>query len=119
MNGSEITMSQAGRYNIAFSIQLEKTDAGTDWVSIWLRKNGENVEWTNTDVALSGSDANSRTVVAWNFFVVATTAGDQWQLMIASTTSPTGKMLIQSVDPQVNPARPAIPGTILTVNQVG
>jgi len=119
VNGSEITMSQAGRYNIAFSIQLEKTDAGTDWVSIWLRKNGENVAWTNTDIALSGSDANSRTVVAWNFFVVATTTGDQWQLMIVSTTSPTGKMLIQSVDPQVNPARPAIPGTILTVNQVG
>ena len=119
VNGSEITVAQVGRYNIAFSIQLEKTDAGTDWVSIWLRKNGDNVPWTNTDVALSGSDANSRTVVAWNFFVVATAAGDQWQLMIASTTSATGKMLIQSVDPQVNPARPAIPGTILTVNQVG
>lgn len=119
VNGSEITMSQVGRYNISFSIQLEKTDAGTDWVSIWLRKNGENVPWTNTDVALSGSDANSRTVVAWNFFVVASAAGDGWQLMIASTTSPTGRMLIRSVAPQVNPVRPAIPGTILTVSQVG
>jgi hypothetical protein len=39
--------------------------------------------------------------------------------MIASTTSPTGRMLIQSVDPQINPVRPAIPGTIVTVNQVG
>jgi hypothetical protein len=119
VNGTEITVSQLGRYNIAFSIQLEKSDAGTDWVSIWLRKNGSDVPWTNTDVAISGSDANSRTVVAWNFFVEATTVGDRWQLMIASTTSATGKMLIQSVDPQVDPVRPAIPGTIVTVNQVG
>ena len=108
-----------GKFNLSFSIQLEKTDAGTDWVSIWLRKNGDNVAWTNTDVAIIGQDANSRTVVAWNFFVEATTIGDHWQLMIASTTSATGKMLIQSVDPQTSPLRPAIPGTIVTVNQVG
>lgn len=119
VNGSEITVAQVGRYNIAFWIQLEKADAGTDWVSVWLRKNGANVPWTNTDVALSGSDANSRTVIAWNFFVFATSPGDQWQLMIASTTSATGKMVIQSVDPQISPVRPAIPGTIVTVNQVG
>jgi len=119
VGGTQITMGVTGRFNISFSIQLEKTDAGTDWVSIWLRKNGDNVPWTNTDVAIVGQDANSRTVVAWNFFVEATVGGDFWQLMIASTTSPTGRMLIQSVDTQTGPARPAIPGTILTVNQVG
>jgi hypothetical protein len=112
-------MSQAGKYNIAFSIQLEKSDAGTDWVSVWLRKNGSDVPLTNTDVAISDSDANSRTAIAWNFFVEAVTPGDHWQLMIASTTSATGGMIIQSVDPQVEPVRPAIPGTIVTVNQVG
>ena len=119
VGGSQITMAVKGRFNIAFSIQIEKSDAGTDWVSIWLRKNGDDVPWTNTDAALTGSDANSRIVVAWNFFVEATTVGDHWQLMIASTTSASGRMLIQSVDPQVDPVRPAIPGTILTVNQVG
>ena len=119
VNGSEITMSQVGKYNVAFSIQLEKSDAGTDWVSVWLRKNGDNVPWTNTDIAISDSDANSRTAIAWNFFVEATAAGDHWQLMIASTTSATGRMIIQSVDPQIDPVRPAIPGTIVTVNQVG
>lgn len=118
-SGSEITMSVTGRFSVAFSIQLEKTDPGTDWVSIWLRKNGNNVPWSNTDIALVGTDANSRTVAAWNFFVEATTVGDHWQLMIASTTSPTGRMLIQSVDSQTGPARPAIPGTIVTVNQIG
>lgn len=119
VGGTQITMAVTGRFNISFSIQIEKTDAGTDWVSIWLRKNGDNVPWTNTDVALVGSNANSRVVLAWNFFVEAVAVGDFWQLMIASTTSASGRMLIQSVDPQVDPVRPAIPGTILTVNQVG
>ena len=119
VGGTRITMGVTGRFNIAFSIQLEKTDAGTDWVSLWLRKNGDDVAWSNTDVALVGQDANSRTVIAWNFFVEATTVGDFWQLMIASTTSASGRMLIQSVDPQTGPVRPAIPGTIVTVNQVG
>jgi hypothetical protein len=119
VGGTQITMAVTGRFNISFSIQIEKTDAGTDWVSIWLRKNGDNVPWSNTDAALTGSDANSRIVLAWNFFVEATTVGDFWQLMIASTTSASGRMLIQSVDPQIDPVRPAIPGTILTVNQVG
>ena len=119
VGGSQITMAVKGRFNIAFSIQIEKSDAGTDWVSIWLRKNGDDVPWTNTDAALTGFDANSRIVVAWNFFVEATMIGDYWQLMIASTTSASGRMLIQSVDPQTSPVRPAIPGTILTVNQVG
>jgi hypothetical protein len=119
VGGSQITMAVKGRFNISFSIQLEKTDAGTDWVSIWLRKNGDDVPWSNTDVAVTGLGENSHIVVAWNFFVDATAAGDHWQLMIASTTSPSGRMLIETADPQTSPVRPAIPGTILTVNQVG
>ena len=119
VGGSQITMAVKGRFNISFSIQLEKTDAGTDWVSMWLRKNGDDVPSSNTDIAVTGLGENSHIVVAWNFFVDATAAGDHWQLMIASTTSPSGRMLIESADPQTSPVRPAIPGTILTVNQVG
>ena len=118
VDGSKITFAVAGKFNIAFSSQLEKTDTGTDWVSVWLRKNGTDLVWTNTDVAITGTGPNSRHVVAWNFFVNVA-AGDNVQLMIASTTSASGRMLIQSVDSQTNPDRPAIPGTILTVNQVG
>ena len=118
VDGSKITFAVAGKFNISFSSQLEKTDQGTDWVSIWLRQNGNDLEWTNTDIAIVGTDANSRHVVVWNFFGELV-IGDNVQLMIASTTSPSGRMLIQSVGTQTNPIRPAIPGTILTVNQVG
>jgi len=54
--------------------------------------------------------------VAWNFFVAAE-LGNFFQIMMTSTTS--SQMTIKSVAAQSNPTRPEIPGTIVTVNQVG
>ncbi len=114
--GSKITMANAGKYNIAFSIQVQKTDNGTDGVAVWLRKNGNDVPWTNTDVALIGSDA--RSVLAWNFFVDAA-AGDNFQVMIGSYGTGTIVKILSTSAAGTSPTRPQIPGTILTVNQVG
>jgi hypothetical protein len=110
-----ITFSTDGVYNVAFSLQLGKTDSGTDLVTIWLVQNGENVPWSSTDLFLTDSDLKSRTVAAWNFFVTAT-AGDTIQLMIAASNDL--KTSILAAPAQTNPIRPAIPSTILTVNQV-
>lgn len=71
VDGTKITMAVGGKFNIMFSSQLEKGDAGTDLVSVWLAKDGVNAAWTNTDVVITASGANSRHVVAWNFFVEA------------------------------------------------
>jgi hypothetical protein len=67
-------------------------------------------------VVISSSGTNSRHFVAWNFFVSAV-SGSFFQIMMTSTTS--SQMTIKSVAEQTNPDRPEIPGTILTVNQVG
>ncbi|MFM6841102.1 MAG: hypothetical protein ACKOVI_01600 [Candidatus Planktophila sp.] len=119
-SGSKITFSTSGKFSIAFSSQVIKEDAGDDTISIWLCKGSNagactNVPWTNTDMIFSG--ANSRNVAAWNFFVDAT-SGDYFQLMISSAGT-TLRTKILSVPAQSSPARPEIPGTILTVNQVG
>lgn len=116
VSGSQITFAVAGKFNLMFSSQLEKGDAGTDLVSIWLRKNGSNLPWTNTDVVITSSGANSRHLVALNFFIDVAVS-DFFQLMMTSTTS--SQMVIRAVGTQTNPARPEIPSTILTVNQVG
>lgn len=116
VDGSKITFATSGKFNIAFSTQVEKADAGTDLVSVWLKKNNNNVSWTNTDVVITASGANSRHLIALNFFVDAV-EGDYFQLMMTSTTS--SQTVIKSVGSQTNPDRPEIPGTILTVNQVG
>lgn len=118
--GSKVTFSASGKFNIAFSSQIVKEDAGTDIVTIWLCKgtNGGaciNEPWTSTDLYLVGSDA--RQVAAWNFFVSAA-AGDYFQIMISSSGT-TLKTKVTSAPAQTNPVRPEIPATILTVNQVG
>lgn len=120
VDGSKITFSRAGKFNIAFSSQVVKEDSGEDVISIWLCQGVSggactNVPWSATDVIFSGS--NSRHVVAWNFFVDVA-ANDFYQLMISSSGT-TLRTKILSVPAQSNPTRPEIPGTILTVNQVG
>jgi hypothetical protein len=111
VSGSQITFANSGVYNIQFSAQMDKTDAGTDDASIWLRQNGADVPWSNTKVTL---DATRRSVAAWNF-MVSVNAGDNVQLM---WSTPDVNMRILAAPTQTNPIRPAIPSLIVTVQQV-
>ena len=108
-----ITVSVAGTFNIQFSAQLDKTDAGTDLVNIWLALNGQNnpIEWTNTEVAVSST---GKSVAAWNF-VLDLAANDYVQLM---WSSPDSAMRLFSQPAQIAPVRPGIPSLIVSVTQV-
>ena len=105
-----VTIANAGIYNIAFSTVFDKTNSNAGDVYVWLRQNGVDVPWTGTVVTISGS---SRMVAAWNFFVAAA-PGDTFQLMVRTAAS-TIQILAVAATADV----PAIPSTILTVNQVG
>ena len=111
VSGSRITFATAGVYNIQFSAQMDKTDAGSDDASIWLRQNGADVAWSNTNITL---DATKRSVAAWNF-MISVNAGDYVQLM---WSTPDVNMRILAGAAGTNPTRPAIPSLILTVQQV-
>ena len=113
VDDTQVTVSQAGVYNIAFSAQITKTDAGTDTVYIWLRVNGTDVPDSNTALILIGNGAKQ--VAAWNF-VVPLAAGQQATLMWASLDA-NARILYE--DDTVTPYGPAIPSMIVTVNQVG
>jgi len=112
VSNSRITIANAGIYNIQFSAQLDKTDAGDDAVEIWLCKNGSPVANTNTQITLTGK--NGKHVAAWNF-VVAASAGDYYELCWHSAD--TG-VFLNYVAAASNPTRPAIPSVILTVTQI-
>lgn len=109
----KITVADAGVYNIQFSAQLDKTDAGTDPVEIWLALNGQNnaLDWTNTSVAVS---TTQKSVAAWNF-VIELQANDFVQIM---WSSPDANMRLFSQPATTNPPRPGIPSLIVTVTQV-
>ena len=78
-------------------------------MSIWLSRNSVAQPWTNTKVYVI---KGQHTVAAWNFFVSAN-ANDVFRLMILTDAV----ALIDSTD--AGGSVPGIPGTILTVNQVG
>ena len=113
VDNTKITVNEAGVYNIAFSAQISKTDAGTDTVYIWLRINGVDLPDSNTALVLIGGGAKQ--VAAWNF-VVPLGAGQQATLMWASLDA---NAQIVYVDDTATPYGPAIPSLIVTVNQVG
>ena len=111
-NGSQITISNTGTYDIQFSIQFEKQSGGDDNVDLWLRKNGLNVPDSNTRITFSGNPGY--TIAAWNFLVEAN-SGDYYQLYWSSADT---TVSILSDNGGANPTRPDIPGVIISVAQV-
>jgi hypothetical protein len=109
---SKIYLTEAGIWNIQFSLQLYKTDGGDDVVDIWLKKNGNDVDWSNTSLNLHSNNAFE--VAAWNFFVESD-GTDYFELywMSKDTT-----MSIHSKPAGTNPVRPETPGVILTCNRI-
>jgi hypothetical protein len=107
---SQIKMTNAGKYNIVFSAQIDKTDGGGDTVEIWLKKNGSNLANTNTKLYIP--DNNGKAVASWNFFVNAA-ANDYFEIYWYSSDSDLRAFA------EIAGARPAIPSIIMTVNQVG
>ena len=112
VSGSRITMANAGTYNIQYSAQFDKTDAGSDDVDIWLSQTGSNVPYSNTQVTLQGN--NTKYVGAWNWLVNAA-AGDYYEIMWYSADT---NLRILAQGTQSSPARPEIPSVIVTVSQV-
>ena len=107
-----INIAHSDVYNIQFSAQFDKTDAGDDEVDIWLRKNGANVPDTNTVLTLHGN--NAKAVPAWNF-VLPLVSGDYIELAWYSSDIDM-RVLYQSAG--TSPTRPAVPSIILTVSNV-
>lgn len=110
-SGSRITVARSGTYNIQFSAQLAKTDQGNDTMDIWLRVNGVDVPWSDTEVTISSTQ---RLVASWNF-MIDLTAGQYAQLMYTSADI---NSQILAVPAQTAPVRPGIPSVIITVQQV-
>ena len=111
---TKITVSRAGVYNIQFSVQLDRTNSGTDVVDIWFRKNGVDVSDSNTKVTISGSANACKTVAAWNFFAEAN-AGDYFQVM---WNTPDTRVNLHYNAAGTSPTRPTTPSVIVTVNEV-
>jgi hypothetical protein len=113
VGGSKITFAHTGRYNIQFSFQIDKLDAGEDDIEIWLMRDGANVAWSNTHITLPKN--GSKAVAAWNFVIDVTAVGQYAEI---AWNSADVDMRIPASPAETTPARPGTPSTILTVTQV-
>lgn len=112
LDGTKIKISKTGVYNIQFSIQVYKDDAGSDTIDFWFVKNGNNIPDTNTRLTLV--DRNFYSVAAWNY-VTSANAGDELELKWFSADTSASLL---TFGPFSSPSRPRIPSVILTVTQI-
>lgn len=112
VGGTKITVSTAGVYNIMFSAQMKRTTNGTEFCTIWFRKNGVDIPNSASDISLIGNGALE--VAAWNYLV--SLAANDYIEIIWSTGDTTITILAQAA--RTGPVRPAVPSLIVTVNRV-
>ena len=116
-NSSRLNVSQAGIYNVQFSIQFKNTTNDSQDSDVWFRKNGTDIDKSNTRfgmVARKSSGDPSHSVAAMNF-VISLAESDYIQLMWRP--SDVG-VSIEHYAAGTSPTRPAIPSVIATVSFV-
>jgi hypothetical protein len=112
VNNTRITPTRSGKYNIQFSVQLDKTDSGSDDVEIWIAVNGTAVPNSNTHLTLPTNNAKS--VAAWNWIVAL--QSNQYAEIYWYSLDTAMRLFAQGA--QTNPTRPGIPSTIVTAIEI-
>jgi len=116
-NSSRFNVSQAGIYNIQFSVQLTNTTNAPQDVDIWFRKNGTNIDKSNSRFGFAARKSPSdpfHIVAAMNLFVSLDT-NDYVELMWRPTDV---GVAIEHYAASSTPTRPVIPSVIATVTFV-
>jgi hypothetical protein len=116
-NSSRFNVSQAGIYNIQFSVQFKNTTNDGQDVDIWFKKNGTNIDNSNSRFHLSqrkSSGDPSHLIAALNFFV-SLAANDYVEIMWRPTST---SVSIEHFATSSTPTRPAVPSVIATVSFV-
>jgi hypothetical protein len=116
-SGSRITVADAGIWNLQFSIQFKNTSNDGQDVDIWFRKNGTNIDNSNSRFHLSqrkSAGDPSHLIAAMNFFV-SLAASDYVEIMWRTTST---DVSIEHFGTSTSPTRPAVPSAIVTMSFV-
>jgi hypothetical protein len=112
----DVTVANAGVYNIQFSVQIENFSNDVADTSVWFRVNGNDIPKSSsymTTASIHGGSPGA-TIMTVNIFYTCA-ANDVLSL---AWTSVLGKTAITSIPP-VGSTIPQAPGVIFTVNKIG
>jgi len=116
-NSSRLNVVNAGLYNCQFSIQFKNTTNDTQDVDVWFRKNGTNIDKSNSRFGLAPRKSAGdpfHIIGAMNFFVDMA-ENDYIEIMWRPTN--TG-VSIEHYAASTTPTRPAVPSVIVTMSFV-
>ena len=115
VSSSQFTTSTPGLYNFTLMAQLERvSNSGTDTMYFWLRKNGQDVENTNTEIIMAGN-ANQTAKLLTKDFAIVLEAGDYIEFYWATTTS---DLILEYSPTGSNPTRPATPSVKVAATRI-
>lgn len=116
-SGSRITVPNAGKYSLQFSIQFKNTNNAQDDATVWLRING--VDLANSATQYTIPARKSAGIFGYNVasltFLLDLAANDYVEIVWIPTAT---TVTIEHLPASVSPAYPAIPSVIATVAQV-
>lgn len=116
-NSSRLNVDDSGIFNCQFSIQFKNTTNDTQDVDIWFKKNGTNIDASNSRFSLTprkSSGDPSHLIAAMNFFV-SMNSSDYIEIMWRP--SDVG-VSIEHFAASSTPTRPSIPSVIATMSFV-
>jgi len=116
ISSSEITVVNAGIYNLQFSAQFQNTDTAFQDVYIWLRQNGVDIPGSTGFVSIpnrhAGTDGHA--IVGWNYFL-SMAANDHVEIY---WSVPTIDVTIQHLNASGSPTKPSTQSVVATMSFV-
>jgi hypothetical protein len=110
---SRIVVSKAGLYEFIYSIQFDKSGGGTSPVDVWLRKNGNNIPNSASQVVVAGT--NGETVLSVPYMLTLA-ANDFIEVVFASSDATMAVSTFPATTAPPDPfTRPAVPSIITTM----
>lgn len=117
VDNSKITVPNAGKYNLQFSIQFKNTNNAQDDATVWLKINGSDLANSATQYTIPARKSASifGYGVASLTFLLDLNANDYVQIFWVPTNV---LVSIEHLPASVSPAYPAIPSIIASMIQV-
>ncbi len=116
ISSSQITVVNAGIYNLQFSVQFQNTDTAFQDVYIWLRQNGVDIPGSTGFVSIpnrhAGTDGHS--IIGWNYFLNMA-AGDYVEIY---WSVPNAAVTIQHLAASGTPTKPSTQSVVATLSFV-
>ena len=115
VDNTKFTVESGGTYNLIFSAQMDKSTYGSpSLISVWLRINGEDVEWSAGEVITPPTVVGARVILGWNY-LYNLNAGDYMELVWYSNNAAT---IIEATPRNEELGIPAVPSVAVTITQV-